>query len=326
MKEIVNHIDRRSLLVAMLAISSPVMAQPKKFPANPIRVILPFAAASGTDVVARGLFDRVAKASGWQFVIDNKPGASGFLAAQAAKGSAPDGHTLFYTGNTTHGANSALFKSMPYDPVADFDAITRVGVFPLVLMPRPELGVRSLAELIELAKAKPEALTFGTGSAGPRVASEKFQADAAISVRHIPYKSSPQVLTDLLGGHLDFVFLDTVASIPLIKSNKLRPLAVTSTRRLDALPQVPTMEELGFKGFEVLNWSGVFVPHGVPADIQDALFQRISAVVASDDWKRYVADLGGYADVLSPADTAKWVTREIRIYRETLKRAGVQPE
>jgi tripartite-type tricarboxylate transporter receptor subunit TctC len=316
----------RILLLATLAISTLASAQTDRYPSGPVRVVVPFAAGSGSDSVARGLFARITAASGWQFVIDNKPGASGFIAAQDVKRSPPDGHTLFYTGNTTHGANSALFKSLPYDPVADFDPITRVGVFPLVLMPRPELGVRTVAELVQLAKAKPGTLTFGTGSAGPRVASEHFQAEAGISTQHVPYKSSPQVLTDLMGERLDFVFMDTVAAIPLLRGNRLKALAVTSTRRLDSLPQVPTMDELGFRGFEVMNWSGVFVARGVPAPLRDALFQRISAVVASEDWKRYVAELGGYADVLSPADTAKWVTHEIRLYNETLARAGVQPE
>lgn len=317
---------RRRMLLLSLAATPLARAQTESFPARPIRVVVPFGAGSGSDTVARNLFSRVATTSGWNFVIENKPGASGLIAAQDVKRAAADGLTLFYTGNTTHGANSALFKSLPYDPVADFEPITRVGVFPLVLLPRPGLEARSVSDLVQLAKAKPAPMTFGTGSAGPRVASESFVTSAGISAQHIPYKSSPQVLNDLLGGQLDFVFLDTVATIPMIKSGKLQPLAVTSLRRLDALPQVPTMDEAGFKGFEVLNWSGVFLPRGVSPAIRDMLFQRITAVTRSDDWKRYVAGLGGYADVLSPAETAQWVEREIRVYRDILGRAGVRPE
>lgn len=302
-------------------------AQAQDFPGDkPIRMVVPFAPGSGSDNIARALVTRVSAATGWKFVIDNKAGANGVVAAQEVKRSRPDGYTLFYTGNTTHGANSALFKSLPYDPVADFEPITRVGVFPLVLLVRPALGVNSVAELVQLAKAQPGTLTFGWGSAGPRVAEENFRHAAQIQIRDVPYKSSPQALTDLIGGHLSAMFLDTVAGAGSVRAGTLRALAVTSTRRIDALSNVPTMVESGFPGFETLNWSGVFVPRGTPAAVQQALFKAISATVATDDWKRFAADAGGYADVLTPAQTADWVAREIRLYRETLQRAGVEPE
>ncbi|MDX3904876.1 MAG: tripartite tricarboxylate transporter substrate binding protein [Pigmentiphaga sp.] len=296
------------------------------YPARPIRVVLPFPASSGLDNAARMLMQKVGEAQGWKFVIENKPGANGFIAAQEARQAAPDGYTLFFTGNTTHGANSALFKTLPYDPIGDFEPITRVGVFPLVLMAKPQLGVESVAALTELARRRPGELTFAAGSAGPRVAAENYRHAASVDARYIPYKSSPQALTDLIGGHVDFMFLDTVASIPMIQAGRIKGLAVTSLRRLDSLPGVPTMAESGFPGFEQLNWAGVFAPRGVPQPVVDTLYRAISRYVASDEWKQYVARLGGYADVLTPAQTAAWVEREVRGYRETLKRAGVEPE
>ncbi len=291
-----------------------------------IRVVVPFSAGSGSDGVARNLVNRVATATGWQFVVENKAGASGIVAVQEVKRSPADGYTLFYTGNTTHGANSALFKSLPYDPVADFDPITRVGVFPLALLTRPDLGAADVAGVVKMAKAQGNSLTFAAASAGPRVAAENFKHQANIDLRYIPYKSSPQAMTDLIGGQVDTMFLDLVASLPMIRAGKLKALAVTSTQRFAGLANVPTMVESGFPDFEVLNWSGVFVLQGTPQSVRDTLYRAFADVVASDAWKRYVADLGGYADTLTPEQTTNWVKREIRGYREALARAGVVPE
>lgn len=316
----------RRLLAACLFLGLTISAAAQSFPSRPIRVVVPFAAASGSDAIARQLLARVTADTKWQFTVDNKPGANGILGAVEAKKAAPDGYTLFYTGNSTHGANSAFYKSLPYDPVADFEPITRVGVFPLVLLVRPSLGPANVAEMVALARSTPGKLNFSAGSAGPRVALENFRHSANVDIVYVPYKSSPQALTDLLGGQVQAMFLDTVSAIPMIRNGNLRGLAVTSTRRIDALPNTPTMVESGYRDFEVLNWSGVFVPKGTPRPIQDALFKAFSAVVATPEWQRHVGDLGGYADVLTPAETAAWVAREIKGYKETLQRAGVEPE
>lgn len=308
--------------------AAPTTAQTSNYPSKTITLVLPFAAGSGTDSIARTLMNRVTEATGWTLMMDNKGGGSGIIAAELAKRAAPDGYTLFYTGNTTHGANSALFKNLPYDPVADFEPITRVGLFPLALLTRPALGLSDVDALVRAARAKPGTVSIGIPSAGPRVATENFQHGAGINLNQIPYQAGNQALTNMLGGQLDVLFLDTVSSLSPIRAGSVKPLAVTSTQRLPMLPDVPTMVEAGYPGFEVLNWSAVFVPRGVPKEVRDTLFKAFADVVASDGWKRYVAGLGGYADasVFTPAQTEAWVKREINAYRETLGRAGVQPE
>ncbi len=313
-----------SLFVGLAMIG--VQSHAQSFPSKPIRLIVPFAPGSGSDNIARKLVDMVGTQSGWTFIIDNKVGASGLIGAQEFKRSAADGYTLFYGGNSTHGANSALFKSLPYDPINDFAPLTRVGTWPLVLMPRPNLGVDSLNDLVKMAKAKPDSLTFPAASAGPRVASETFIYESKISARYIPYKSSPQAVTDLIGGHVDFLFIDSVSAIPFIKAGTLKGLAVTSSKRIDSLPQVATMAELGYPKFEVPNWSAVFAPKAVPADIQQSLYKAFATTIASAEWKKFVSDLGGYADSYTPEQTAAFIDSEIRSYKTVLGRAGVIPE
>lgn len=296
------------------------------FPSRPIRVVLPFAAGSGTDNIARALMSRVSAATKWTLVLDNKAGANGIIAAQEVKRAAPDGYTIFYSGNTTHGANSMLYKSLPYDPEADFEPITRIGVFPLVLLTRPNFGAADAAALVRAARERSGQVSFATSSAGPRVALENLQHESGTKFNHIPYKASPQALSDLMGGQIDAMFLDSVSSLPMIRAGSVKALAVTSRQRLSMLSEVPAMVEAGYSDFEVLNWSAIFVPHGTPQAIRDTFYKAFADVVASSDWKRYVAELGGYADTMTPKETAAWVRREIRAYRETLSRAGVRPE
>lgn len=306
-----------------LALGAPAQAA---YPDHPIRVIIPFNAGSGSDNVARKLTGMVAEAKGWTFIIDNRPGASGTIAARAAAEAPADGYTIFYTGNTTHGANSALFKQLPYDPLRDFQPILRVGVFPLVLLTRPSLEVDSVDGLLQRMRQATTPLNFAEGSAGPRVAAERFLHEAKVKANHVPYKSSPQALTDLIGGHVDFMFLDTVAALPMVENGTLRALALTSRQPIARLPNVKTMDVLGFPGFEVQNWSALFVPDGTPSDVVQTLHAAFADAVRSADWQAFVAKLGAYADVLTPAQTADWVAAEIRQYQEVLARAGVVPE
>lgn len=303
----------------------PSLAQP--YPSQAIQLVVPFAAGSGSDNVARKLTAQVsARNPGWTFVVVNKPGANGFIGAEMVKRATPDGYTLFYSGNTTHGANSALFKSLPYDPIADFSPITRVGVFPLALIPRPSLAVDSVAQLVDLAKKEPGKLSYAAGSAGPQVAGETFKHDAKLNVLYVPYKSGPQAIADVMGGQVDFLFIDTVASNALIRDGKLKALAVTSKRRVPRLPNIPTMQELGYPNFEVMNWSAVFAPANTPAPIVKALYDAFTPVVKSAEWQKYVEDLGGYADVLTPSQTQEWIKEEIQRYESALRRAGVAPQ
>ncbi|MGE4337754.1 MAG: Bug family tripartite tricarboxylate transporter substrate binding protein [Pigmentiphaga sp.] len=318
----------RSHLVALtigfgLTISGQAHAS---YPEKPIHVIVPFAAGSGTDISARKLASLVSQSHGWNFIIDNRPGANGSIAARTAADAAPDGYTLFYTGNTTHGANSALYKKLPYDPVADFEPVLRTGVFPLALIARPTLEVSSVEDLLKRMRESETPLTFAESSAGPLVAAGRFLDEADVKATRVPYTSPPQSLVDIIGGHVDFMFMDTVMLMPMIEKGTLRPLALTSRQRVKRLPDVPTLDEVGFPAFEVQNWSAIFVPDGTPTDVIQTLHDAFAPAVLSEDWQGFVTGLGAYADVLTPQETAEWVQAELRQYREVLPRVGVFPE
>ncbi len=315
-----------ALCVAGAGLTTTAQAQTSTYPDRPIQLLIPFNAGSGSDGAARKLTAIIGADTGWNFVIENKPGANGFIAARDAANAKPDGYTLFYSGNTTHGANSAFFKELPYDPINDFQPITRIGVFPLFLLTRPDLGTDSVAELVELLGQSDPPLTFAEGSAGPRVAAERFLQDANVEATHVPYKSSPQALTDLIGGHIDFMFLDTIASRSMVENGTLKPLAITSAERIDSFPDIPTMQEAGFEGFDVQNWSAFFAPAGTPEDVVEVLHTAFANAIESEEWQAFVTKLGAYADVLTPEETAAWVESEIEQYKRVLARAGVEPE
>ena len=223
---------RATLVVAALTglamFTTGTSAQAQEFPRQVIRLVVPFAAGSGTDLTARELTQKVSEATGWQFVVDNKAGANGLIAIQDVMRSPADGYTLIMTGNTTHAANPALYKKLPYEPLGDFAPIARTGVVPLVLFVAAKHNVKNVGELVELARKNPGKLSFATGSASHRLAAELFKQKTGITVNHVPYKGSAQALTDLIGGHVDFMFVDTAVGMSYIKAGTLQPLAVTS--------------------------------------------------------------------------------------------------
>lgn len=310
-------------LTAAMAVAP---ARAADFPRQPIRLVVPFSAGSGTDLAARELAQRLGETNGWQIVVDNKPGANGFIAVQDVMRAPADGYTLIMTGNTTHAANPALFQKLPYDPIADFAPITRGAIVPLVLFAAPKHGFQSVAQLVERARAQPGTLSFATGSASHRLSGEILKQRAGVQATHVGYKGSPQALTDLIGGHVDFMFVDMPAGISFIKAGTLVPLAVTSPKRLAILPNVPTMAESGFPGFEVSGWSAFFAPAKTPPDIIAKLHAAISGYLLSPSGKAFAQNLGGYVEPTTPQQTTEWVRSEIDSYKTTFRQAGIAPE
>jgi tripartite-type tricarboxylate transporter receptor subunit TctC len=313
-----------SLVAAGLAMTSPALSQ--TYPDRPITVVTPFAAGSGTDVITRIITRQVSADLGWTVVVDNKPGANGLIAATQVMRAAPDGYTLFATGNTTHSANPSLIKNLPYDPVKDFTPIARTGNFSFVLVVPPSLPAKTVGELVAYARKNPGKLSYASANSPGIVAGAIFAKRAGLDLLHVPYKSSPQALTDVIAGRVSMSFIDFATASPHIKSGALRALAVTSTERTPLLPDLPTMQEAGISPFNVTSWSGYFGPANMPDGIVRRLNAEIRKVVAKPDIKAQLAALGFDAFSGTPAELADFVKAEIVNWHGMVRDSGIEPQ
>jgi tripartite-type tricarboxylate transporter receptor subunit TctC len=297
-------------LVLVAGVVPQAYAADGEYPNKPIKIIVPFPPGSGTDTSARRVAQIITDETGQPVVIDNKPGASGFIAAQAAATSPPDGYTLFVTTNTTHAANASLFKKLPYDPIKDFAPIGRIARAGLVLVVASESPVKTLADLTKLAKEQPGKLTFASGSSSTRIASEMYATMAGLQMLHIPYKGVPQAITDVMARQVDFMISDVTPALPLIRAGKLRPIAVTLEKRHVDLPDVPTMAESGLDGYSISAWTAAFAPAGTPRPIIDKLAVILRKGVESPAMKESFAATGGEAAPMTPDELGKFVVSE----------------
>jgi tripartite-type tricarboxylate transporter receptor subunit TctC len=302
------------------------IASAQEFPAKPITFVVPFAAGSATDQIARALGQSVAEQGKHAVVIDNKPGASGFLAAQQVAKAAADGYTVLITTNTTHAANEHLFKSMPYDPVKDFAPITLLGKGGQIMIVNPKVEAKSVAEFIALAKKQPGKLTFGSGSSSSRIAGELLQQMAGIQILHVPYKSNPLAITDLLGGTIDMMITDTATGLPQVKASKVRALGVTATKRSPLAPDIPTIDEAGVKGYEMGYWFAAYVPAKTPPAAVKRLHEMLVAATKSASAKAFYESTGTEPVVSTPEELGKFQTAESAKWGRIIKAAGIAPE
>jgi tripartite-type tricarboxylate transporter receptor subunit TctC len=265
----------RSLLAALLLVAGGAFAQ--TYPAKPVKIIVPFTAGSATDILARVVGDRLAKSLGQPFVIENKPGAGGILGTQAAKDAPPDGYTLIAAGSGPFGINPGVYKSLPYDPVRDFEPIGNIVLTPQAIVVSSQSPYKSIKDLVAAAKAKPGELSFaslGNGSTS-HLTMEAFQQAAGIKLNHIPFKGSSDAQTQIIGGNV-VTMSDTVPGLAAqVKAGKLRALGVAIPRRSPYLPDVPTLDEQGYKGFESVGWIGLAAPAKTPPAILDKLNAEI---------------------------------------------------
>lgn len=307
------------------ALTAPAQAQ-QPYPAKPIKVIVPFSAGSATDVVARMVGNKLAEAWGQQVVIDNKPGASGIIAATAAAKSPPDGYTLFFTSNTTQAANPSLFPNLPYDPVTDFVPVAPMATAANLLVVSTSLGVSSVKELIQLAKAQPGKLSFASGSSLSRVNGEMFKSMTGIDIVHIAYKSNPQGVTDLLAGHVQLMFTDTVTALPHVKAGKLKALGIGSGKRSAVLADVPTVAEAGVPGYDLTGWLAVFAPTGTPQAVVNKLNEEINRILVLPEVRERLLQTGLDPLAGSPAELGALVRNEIPKWARIIKEAGIKPD
>jgi tripartite-type tricarboxylate transporter receptor subunit TctC len=298
------------------------------YPNRPVRVIVPFAAGGGADVVARLVFTKLSMKLGQAFVIDNRGGAGGIVGTDAVAKAAPDGYTLLLGQTGPNALNPALFTKLPYDPIGDFAAVVQLTAYPYVIVVNPNVPVQSLAELIALAKAKPNTLSFGTAGTGSsgQLAAELFMRTTGTKLIHVPYKGAGPALVDTVAGVVTMTFGDMAASTPLVTSGRLRALAVTGPKRTFLMPGVPTVSESGYPGFEALAWHGVYAPAKTPPDIINKLNKEMALILAEPDVREKLQQAGIDPIGASPAAYAAYTREEIKKWGTIVREANIRLE
>ena len=321
-------LTRRTLLggASLLVLAAPLQAQ--TYPSRPIRFIVPFAAGAGVlDIMARIVGQHLGTATGQQVVIDNRPGAGGNVGAEVAAKATPDGYTMLM-GAVALVVSPYLYAKLPFDPLTDLVPVTQVNSAPLMLVVHPSLPVKSVAELIAYAKARPGQLNYGSGGVGatPFLATELFKSMAGIDVTHVPYRGGTPALADLVAGQLSFMIENVPGTLPLVRDGKLRALAITSRQRLALVPDLPTMEEAGVPGYEMIGWNGIFVPKATPPEIVTRLNAELVKVLRSADVGEQLAKLGAVPVGDSPEQFGAFVKAESARWGKIIKDLGIKPE
>ncbi|CAM4353307.1 Tripartite-type tricarboxylate transporter receptor subunit TctC [Comamonas aquatilis] len=318
---------RRCLLASSLglAFANTAFAQ-SDYPSKPITFVVPFAAGSATDQLARALGQSITEKTKQPVVVENKGGASGMIAAQAVAKAPADGYTVLITTNTTHAANEHLYKKLAYDPVKDFAPLSGLGKGGQVLVVPAGAPYKSVGELVAFAKANPGKLSFGSGSSSSRVAGEMLKQLAGVDILHVPYKSNPLAITDLLGGQINLMITDVSTGVPQIKAGKLRALGYSTQKRSAQLPDVPTIAEAGVKGYDMGYWFAAYAPANTPAPVVAKLNQLLNNAVASAAAKSFFDMSGSEPWTTTPAELAQFQSAETKKWGQVIKAAGITPE
>ncbi len=320
-------IDDAAVLCASLCAASVAGAQ-QSYPNKPIRLIVGFAPGGGTDILARALGQPLAEMLGQQVTIDNRAGAGGIIATELGARAAPDGYTLLVGSSAAFAINPNLMAKLPYDPVKDFAPVGMFATLSYALDVHPSLPVKTLRDFIALARKQPGAINYGSAGQGSstHLAIEQFAQMAGIKMTHVPYKGNTPAMTALMSGEVAMVFDPVLTSMPMVKSGRVRALAVTTARRSALLPDVPTVAEAGVKGYEAGNWFGIFAPAGTPREIVERVNAAINKAMTRPDMKDKLLSQGADALSGSPADLAALVQRELAKFAKIIKAAGVRIE
>jgi len=318
-----NPLSKAVALIAAMLFATAAASQ--AYPSKPVKLVVPFPAGSATDQVARVSGQILSEALGQTFVIENKPGAQGAIGAEAVAHSAPDGYTILVTTNTTQAANVSLFKKLPYDPVKDFAPVARLGTTSFMLMVKPEFPAKTLKDFVALAKSRNGKISGGYGSAGSQVSLAMLKTMGGFDVTDVPYKGIPQALTDVIGGTLDFTFVDLGNAMAQAKGGKLRGLGVTSEKRSALAPDIPAIAET-LNGYELIAWFGLMAPAGTPKDIVAKLHDAVVKGLLRPEMRERFATIGTDVAPLNPEQLAKFIDSEIAKWKRLTREAGIQPE
>lgn len=304
------------------ALSAPALAQ--EYPTSPITFVVPFSAGSATDQLARAVAQGVTEVSGTTVVVDNKPGASAMIGATDVARAQPDGYRVLITTNTSHAANPHLFNKLNYDPVKDFRPVTLLGTGGQIMVVHPSSEAQNVGDFLRLAKERPGSLSFGSGSSSSRVAGELLQQMADIELLHVPYKSNPMAITDLLGGQITMMISDMATGLPQVQSGSLRALGVTTPERSPLAPDVPTIAEAGVPGYEMGYWFGAYVPAGTPDNVVEKLHALLTEATKRAAAQQFYRQTGTAHVTSTPEELAKFQEEETKKWGEIIERAGIE--
>ncbi len=312
-------------LAALLTMGHAAAADP--YPSKPVKILVGYSAGGAVDAIARSVGQRMAATLGQSVIVENKPGAGTNIAVKALTTAAPDGYTLLLAANAL-AVNPSLFEPAPYDLDRELTPVALVGRVPVVFTVREESAIKTVAQLVATAKAKPGGLTVATPGNGstPHLAMELFQHTAGLQLRHVPYKGGAQAITDVLGGHVDMVAVNALEVLPLVKAGKLRVLAVMSAERSAVLPGVPTVAESGYPGFEASVWYGFVAPAGTPKPVLTAVHDAVEKALDSKEVREQLAAAGGVVLPGSSEQFAKLLKSDAARYGKLIREAGIKPD
>lgn len=322
--------SRRIVMTALAAIImmfAPLPAMAQQFPSKPIRLIVAYNPGGATDVQARLLGEKLSAALGQQVLVENKPGASGMLGAQEVVRAAPDGHTLLVAGPNEAALNLILFKSMTYDPRTDLAPVTLLTQAPVVLVASPQSGMKTLQDVLKAARegGPPKFGSVAIGSPN-HIAGELLNSVAKVKLAHIPYSGAGPAMTAVVGNHIPLAFLSLASAVPQIQSGNLQPIAVTTPIRFPTQPNIPTIAEQGFPGFNVSSWYAVLAPAKTPPEVINRLQQEFAKILQDPEVRKKLLDLGADPVGGTPAELGKFITSEIDKFKELAGQAGITPQ
>ena len=308
-----------------LLVASSALAQ--SFPTKPIKLIVTYPPGGGADLMARLVAPKMAEALGQPVVVENKAGAGGQIGAAEVARAAPDGYTIMLDA-ANHAVNPSLYASIPYDTAKAFQPISLLVRFPNVLVVNPQFAARDVKELVALAKASPGSIAFASSGKGSaqHLAGELFRQRAGVDITHVPYKGGGPALNDVIGGQVPMFFGNMASSLPHVKAGKLRALAITGSKRSDALPDAPTMAEAGLAEYEVYEWNAIFAPAGTPAPVVAKLHEAIAKAMSAPDVRERVLGLGGEIAALNPKDTTQFVRDQTELWSRVIRAANIKAE
>jgi tripartite-type tricarboxylate transporter receptor subunit TctC len=314
---------RLVMMAAAVALAASA-AHAQTYPTKPVHVIVPFTPGSATDVVARTVAQALSTRMGQVFVVENRPGAGGTIGANLVAKGAPDGYTLLVN-SSGHTVNPSIYPSLPFDTAKDFTGVSLLAEQPNILVVAPSKGWKTAGDLVKAAKAEPGKLSYASAGAGSatHMNAEKFRVSAAIDAVHIPYKGTPEALTDTMNGRVDYFFAPVIAALPMVRDNRVTALAVGSAKRASVLPDVPTTEEAGYPGSAYNFWVGMLAPAGTPPAIVERLNKEVTAALASPEVKDRLAALGADAAPMPAADFDKMIAQELKDNAALVKQAGI---
>ena len=313
--------------LAALLLAAPLANAQDKFPSKPIRMLVPFSAGSATDFFARAVGQKISESWGQQVVVDNRPSAGGVIASELLLSAAPDGYSLMMV-SIGHAVNASLYSKLPYDTVKDFAGVTLVADVPNVLVVTPSLGLKSVKDLVDLVKSKPGQLNYGSAGvgSGTHMNGEQFKLATGINVVHVPFKGTPEAITNTISGSVQYFFAPITAAVPLVKGGKVTALAVTTRSRSPVLPDLPGAGEVGIAGFDFNLWTGLLGPARMPKDIKEKVSAEVARILAQQEMKDRMLVQGATPHTMPPAEFDAFIKSEVERLAKVVKASGARAD